>query len=111
MLLIIPVPENLNLKEKKMPRWVDRWYVKSHSSDMEYTVSRAEDGYTWGCGCPAWKFQRHKLRDGICKHIREVQSAIEGMTVMEELNSQNYFPTKTYKIRHDDFFKEEEFTL
>jgi len=80
-------------------KWVDRWYVNSHSSDKEYTVSRAEDGETWGCSCPAWTFQRHRIRDGICKHIREVKGGL--------FDDVSHSPT----IRHDDFFTEEEFAL
>jgi predicted nucleic acid-binding Zn finger protein len=78
--------------------WVDRWFVGSHSSDREYTVARADDG-KWGCSCPAWKFQRHKSSDGLCKHIREVQE-----TVLEKSRQVSH-------IRYDDFFKAEEFVL
>lgn len=81
-------------------KWVDRWYVNSHSSDKVYTVSIAEDGETWGCSCPAWKFQRHRIRDGICKHIREVK---EGWGRMKEVREKH--------IQHDEFFTEEEFAL
>jgi len=86
-------------------RWVDRWYVNSHSSDKEYTVSRAEDGETWGCSCPAWTFQRHRIRDGICKHIREVKSQLTWDRAEEIRRHHNN------NIRHDDFFTEEEFAL
>ncbi len=90
-------------------KWIDRWYVKSHTNyDKEYTVSRAEDEETWGCSCPAWKFQRHRIRDGICKHIREVQNSILGLTPSEVISSQNYYPDH---IKRDAFFTEEEFAL
>jgi len=85
-------------------KWIDRWYVKSHTNyDKEYTVSRAEDEETWGCSCPAWKFQRHRIRDGICKHIREVKGSLYDDDV-------SHLPLND-NIRHDDFFTEEEFAL
>lgn len=93
-----------------MPKWIDRWNVSSHTNpDKEYVVSRADDMETWGCSCPAWKFQRHRIRDGICKHIREVQMSIEHMTPAEVLDSQaDRYPDH---IRRDAFFTEEEFAL
>lgn len=87
-------------------KWVERWYVASHSSDKEYTVSIAEDGETWGCSCPAWKFQRHRIRDGICKHIREVQNIIIGSDRAAPQRVKEY-----PGIKRDDFFTEEEFAL
>lgn len=94
-------------------RWIDRWYTKSMTNpEKEYVVSRADDGETWGCSCPAWTFQRRRLRDGICKHIKLVKEAIKNMNPEEIVNSQNYFPENfPTNIRHDDFFTEEEFTL
>ena len=68
-------------------KWISRWFVKSHSSDREYTVALAEDGETWGCSCPAWRFRRME-----CKHIKEVQ-------------------LQTANVRIDDFFTEGEFAL
>lgn len=90
-------------------KWVDRWYVNSHTdAEKEYVVSRADDGETWGCSCPAWVFRRARLRDGICKHIREVQNSIQDMSHEEVIHSQNFYPDH---IKHDAFFTEEEFTL
>lgn len=74
-------------------KWVERWYVLSHSSDKRYTVSLANDGETWGCSCPHWT--RNYPRP-ICKHIREVQ-AMNGET--------------PNNIQYDEFFTEEEFKL
>lgn len=83
-------------------KWVERWSVLSHTSDeKEYTVSLADDGETWGCSCPAWVYQRHRIRDGICKHIREVQAMLtrpSGVRVPDN-------------ITKDEFFTEEEFAL
>jgi hypothetical protein len=83
-----------------MAKWVDRWYVPSNSNpDKEYTVSRADDGETWGCGCKAWTLNRHRIKDGICSHIRKVKKAIVEETWTIE------------PIRQDEFFTEEEFAL
>ncbi len=85
-------------------RWIERWTVESHTNpDKGYIVSRADDEETWGCSCPAWKFQRRRLRDGICKHIREVQNMIDTDTFTS--------PESHSHIQKDEFFTEEEFTL
>lgn len=87
-------------------KWIERWYVRSFSnSEKEYTVSLAEDGETFGCSCPAWTFQRHRIRDGICKHIRQIQSILQNEDMHE---FEKHYPNN---ITHDDFFTEEEFTL
>jgi hypothetical protein len=39
-----------------MSNWVEKWDVVG-SSGKPYVVSRAADN-TFGCSCPAWKFQR-----------------------------------------------------
>jgi hypothetical protein len=76
-------------------KWVERWYVNSNSiPNYEYTVSKADDGETWGCSCKAWTLNRKRLKDGICSHIRKVQNQ-----------------SHNHNVRHDDFFTEEEFTL
>jgi hypothetical protein len=81
-------------------KWVERWYIPSNSNpDKEYTVSLADDGETWGCGCRAWTLNRHRIRDGICSHIRKVQSSLRHEAVIPQT------------IRHDEFFTEEEFAL
>jgi hypothetical protein len=90
-------------------KWIERWMVHSHTNhEKEYTVSCTEDREIWGCSCPAWKFQRHRIRDGICKHIREVQNSILGMSEDEIINSQNFYPDH---IKRDAFFTEEDFLL
>lgn len=97
-----------------MPKWIDRWNVNSHTNpDKEYVVSRADDAETWGCSCPAWTFQRHRIRDGICKHIREVQATIEHMSPSEVLDSYDRQEHDIYPdhIKRDEFFTEEEFAL
>lgn len=48
-------------------KWVKKWKVKSESSNREYVVSLSDED-TWGCSCPAWKFNRIE-----CKHIIRVK--------------------------------------
>ena len=72
-------------------KWIERWYVDSHSSDKIYTVSRADDGETMGCSCPHWT---RNVPRPTCKHIREV---------LENGENQN--------ITYDEFFTEEEFKI
>ena len=82
-------------------KWVERWYVQSNSNPAkEYTVSKADDGETWGCSCKAWTLNRKRLKEGICSHIRKVQTLI---------SRQEHFQSPS--VRHDDFFTEEEFML
>jgi hypothetical protein len=79
-------------------KWVDRWYVTSHSNaNREYTVSRANDGETWGCSCPHWT---RNFPRPTCKHIREV---------WESLAEDGVNPINN--VRFDEFFTEEEFKL
>ena len=101
-----------------MPRWVDRWNVRSFTNeDKEYTVSIADDGETWGCSCPAWTFQRHRIRDGICKHIRQIQQIQQFEVEREREEVEVEYETELAEVvypdnvTHDDFFTEEEFAL
>lgn len=58
-----------------MPKWKTKWDVLSSSDpDKTYVVSRSEDGETWGCSCPQWKFRRKHLPGGVCGHIEDVQA-------------------------------------
>jgi hypothetical protein len=54
---------------RQSSRWVNQWEIPSGSSNRTYKVSVDAVG-NWACSCPAWGFQRAKLTDGICKHIR-----------------------------------------
>jgi len=52
-----------------MPKWVKKWEVPSSSGNGTYIVSIAEDGTTYGCSCPVWKFRRQE-----CHHIKAVKN-------------------------------------
>lgn len=61
-------------KQMTEDRWIKRWTVPSGTNpDKTYTVAQDRDG-SYGCSCPAWKFQRKRLKDGKCKHIRQVEA-------------------------------------
>ena len=47
--------------------WVKKWYIESENSNKKYVVSLSDED-TWGCSCPAWKFNRIE-----CKHIIRVK--------------------------------------
>lgn len=95
-----------------MPKWVEKWEVGSHThANKQYVVSLADDNTTWGCSCPAWCFQRHRIRDGICKHIREVKRTYETDGILRGQTFAGQGQLRGYDITHDDFFTEEEFDL
>lgn len=51
--------------------WVAFYEVASHSNpEKTYIVAQKEDG-SYGCGCPAWTFQRK--HGGECKHISDLR--------------------------------------
>jgi hypothetical protein len=84
-------------------KWVERWEVRSHSSNKLYTVSLANDNKTWGCSCPHWT---RNFPRPICKHIREVQNNIE--KVHDYVTA---LRTSKSTIKKDEFFTEEDFKL
>jgi DNA ligase-1 len=43
--------------------WVNRFEIKSSSSNSRYTISQSEAGRFWACSCMAWTHRR------TCKHI------------------------------------------
>ena len=50
--------------------YVEQWEVESFTSPGKiYKVSRRQDG-GMECSCPSWIFQRKRLPNGHCKHIR-----------------------------------------
>src|SRR5574340_1139609 len=63
-------------------QWIGRrWSVESTTHDgTEYVVATDAAG-NFGCSCPAWKFQRKRLRekygdDWQCKHIAAVVESL-----------------------------------
>lgn len=44
-------------------QWVNRFEIKSESSDRVYVVSQNRAKRHWGCSCPGWRTRR------TCKHL------------------------------------------
>lgn len=60
----VPLPP----EAKQLPDqggWVNRFEIKSQSSDRTYIVAQRSCDGSWGCSCPAWT--RNKART--CKHV------------------------------------------
>lgn len=53
--------------------WLRRFDVNGSAADP-YRVALKSDG-SWGCTCPRWKFAKAPKPD--CKHIAEVQWALD----------------------------------
>jgi hypothetical protein len=66
------MPHELILRPKKsmmLPDegfYINRFYVKSESSDRLYKVSQHKTGRWWACGCRGWIGHKH------CKHLEEL---------------------------------------
>jgi hypothetical protein len=44
-------------------QWVNRFHIKSQTSNRKYVVSQNRNKRHWGCSCPAWRTRRY------CKHL------------------------------------------
>ena len=47
-------------------QWMNRFQVKSSSSNRLYTIAQHKDKKHWGCNCPGWLTRRK------CKHLTAV---------------------------------------
>ena len=45
-------------------QWVNRFEIRSESSNRVYIVSQNREKRHWACSCPGWKIHRK------CKHLR-----------------------------------------
>ena len=79
--------------------WVKKWYIESENSNRKYTVSLSDED-TWGCSCPAWKFNRIE-----CKHIIRVKLNPERY---EEIEDQLPKPEYVLAMVDKPTFKEKE---
>ena len=43
--------------------WINRFQIKSESSNRLYTIALNTSTNKWGCSCPAWRTRRY------CKHL------------------------------------------
>ena len=55
-----------------VPSTSRNFYVRDEDKKIIYIVAETEDG-KFQCSCPAWIFQRKKLRNGECYHIQLVK--------------------------------------
>jgi len=76
--------------------WVKKWYIESENSNRKYTVSLSDED-TWGCSCPAWKFNRIE-----CKHIIRVKLNPERYKEIEDqLPKPEYVLARVEKPTYD----------
>ena len=47
-------------------RWMNRFEIKSSSSDRRYVIAQQREDGVWGCSCPGWTHHRR------CKHLTDV---------------------------------------
>lgn len=45
-------------------QWMNRFEIKSETSDRLYIIAQHKDKGHWGCSCPAWRTRRK------CKHLK-----------------------------------------
>lgn len=56
-------------KSDRLPdsdQWVNRFEIRSESSDRVYVVAQNKTKRHWACSCPAWRTRR------ACKHLRSM---------------------------------------
>lgn len=59
--MTIFVPPNMKLPDTKTH--VNRYYVKSSSSDTLHTIAQSRTGRWWSCSCLGWIRHKH------CQHL------------------------------------------
>jgi len=74
-------------------QWVQRWTVRSETSNAEYTVARHRDGHI-ACNCRGWLSHRK------CKHATAIEKALKsGKTVPTTFPG--FGPKKGYPTYND----------
>lgn len=63
--LYVPGGEGNKLPDKG--QWVNRFEVRSQTSDRVYIVAQHRDKRFWACSCPGWIIHR------TCKHLQAMQ--------------------------------------
>lgn len=54
--------------------WVNRFHIKSSSSNRLYVVAQRANGTEWGCSCPGWRIAKNGVRK--CQHLTEIMPLI-----------------------------------
>jgi len=62
MAIVIHRPRG-SLKLADNAAYVNRFEIKSESSDRIYTIAQSKSGRWWSCSCPGWISHRK------CKHL------------------------------------------
>jgi len=76
--------------------WVKKWHIESENSNKKYVVSLSDED-TWGCSCPAWKFNRIE-----CKHIIRVKLNPEiYKEIKDQLTKPEYVLARVEKPTYD----------
>lgn len=65
LVLHVRIPNDRRLPDTNSH--VNRFQIKSASSDSLYTIAQSRSGRWWSCGCRGWI--RHKR----CKHLTELR--------------------------------------
>jgi hypothetical protein len=63
--LVLRVPANERLPDNAA--FTNRFYVKSGSSNLLWTIAQSKTGRWWGCNCPGWITHR------TCRHLKALQ--------------------------------------
>ena len=90
--------KNLTIRtEDRLPDgkvWINRFTVKSSSSNQLYVVSQNKNGRHWGCGCKGWIYHRkchHLTALGLPNHEVPMEVTIHSMDpVLRNLTAEEY---------------------
>lgn len=55
-----------SLKLPDISAWVNRFWIKSSSSNRMYVIAQSRRGRWWACGCSGW------IRYKRCKHLKNL---------------------------------------
>jgi hypothetical protein len=66
IVLKVNIPEDRRLPDTNTH--INRFQIKSESSNRLYTIAQSRSGLWWSCGCPG--FIGHSGKQ--CKHMREL---------------------------------------
>ncbi len=54
-------------------KWMNRFQIRSGSSDRLYVIAQQRADGAWGCSCPGWTHHRK------CKHLTDVLGRLAGV--------------------------------
>lgn len=79
--VVVRINSDVALPDKN--EWINRFEIKSATSNRVYVVAQHKTKRHWGCSCPGWITQRH------CKHLRAIglpanEKAFEPKVITEQ---------------------------